>query len=43
MNSQTGTKSSRPQRRWDIDWLRVLAVVLLFFYHPARVFYNYGG
>lgn len=28
-----------PQRRWDIDWLRILAVVgLLVPYHTYRVF-----
>ena len=43
MSTQTATTSSKPQRRWDIDWLRVLAVLLLFFYHPARVFYTWGG
>lgn len=43
MSTQTASTSSKPQRRWDIDWLRVLAVLLLFFYHPARIFYTYGG
>jgi glucan biosynthesis protein C len=28
----------KKERRYDIDWLRVLAVLLLFFYHPARIF-----
>ncbi|RJP19751.1 MAG: acyltransferase [Candidatus Abyssobacteria bacterium SURF_5] len=26
------------QRRHDIDWLRILAVLLLFFFHTARIF-----
>jgi glucan biosynthesis protein C len=43
VNTQTASTSSRPQRRWDIDWLRVLAVLLLFYYHPARIFYTRGG
>ena len=29
---------ARPQRRHDIDWLRVLAVLLLFPFHTARIF-----
>ena len=28
----------KPQRRYDIDWLRVLAVLLLFPFHTARIF-----
>jgi glucan biosynthesis protein C len=43
VNTQTVNKSAKPQRRWDIDWLRVLAVLLLFYYHPARIFYSWGG
>lgn len=34
---------TKTNRRYDIDWLRVLAVLLLFFYHPARIFYLWGG
>jgi glucan biosynthesis protein C len=30
--------TDKPQRRWDIDWLRVLAVLLLFPFHTARIF-----
>ena len=29
-------------RRYDIDWLRVLAVLLLFYAHPARIFLTSG-
>jgi hypothetical protein len=38
--SQTGTevKAAKPGRRYDIDWLRVLAVLLLFPFHTARIF-----
>ena len=39
MNAQTVNKSVKPERRYDIDWLRVLAVLLLFYVHPARIFY----
>lgn len=28
------------QRRWDIDWLRISAVLLLFAFHAARIFDN---
>jgi glucan biosynthesis protein C len=39
MNTQTVNKSAMPQRRWDIDWLRVIAVVLLLVpYHTYRIF-----
>jgi glucan biosynthesis protein C len=32
----------KPQRRYDIDWLRIVAVLLLFYVHPAKIFYTYG-
>lgn len=38
MNSETSVERVKPQRRWDIDWLRVLAVLLLFPFHTARIF-----
>jgi glucan biosynthesis protein C len=38
MNAQNADKPVKPQRRWDIDWLRVLAVLLLFPFHTARIF-----
>ncbi len=41
MTTQTASTSTKPQRRWDIDWLRVLAVLLLFPFHVARIFNNY--
>jgi len=28
----------KPQRRYDIDWLRVLVMLVVFFFHPARFF-----
>ena len=42
MSTQTVSTSGKPTRRWDIDWLRVLATLLLFFIHPARIFYLWG-
>ena len=27
-----------PQRRWEIDWLRILLVLMLVPYHTARIF-----
>ncbi len=30
--------SIKPERRYDIDWLRLMAVFLLFFFHTARIF-----
>jgi peptidoglycan/LPS O-acetylase OafA/YrhL len=38
MTTQTVNKSVKPERRYDVDWLRVLAVLLLFPYHTARIF-----
>jgi len=41
MGSQTLEEtaiSTKPERRYDIDWLRLMAVFLLFFFHTARVF-----
>ena len=30
--------ASSPRRRYDLDWLRVLAVLVLVPYHTARIF-----
>lgn len=38
VTTQTANAPVKPPRRWDIDWLRVLAVLLLFPFHTARVF-----
>lgn len=43
MNTQTVNQSVQPQRRWDIDWLRVGATLLLFYFHSAKIFYLWGG
>jgi peptidoglycan/LPS O-acetylase OafA/YrhL len=37
MNAKPGT-----QRRYDLDWLRVFAILAVFFYHSAR-FFDLGG
>lgn len=31
---------TKSQRRYDLDWLRVLAVLLLIYFHTAAVFYT---
>jgi glucan biosynthesis protein C len=38
MTTETLDNRPKPPRRWDIDWLRVFAVLLLFPYHTARIF-----
>jgi glucan biosynthesis protein C len=38
VNPQNGAALALPQRRWDIDWLRVLVVLMLVPYHTARIF-----
>jgi glucan biosynthesis protein C len=35
------TKSTATQRRYDLDWLRVLAILSVFIYHSTR-FFNLG-
>ncbi|MBE7470706.1 MAG: acyltransferase family protein [Anaerolineales bacterium] len=42
MNSQNDTPLIRRQRRWDIDWLRVLATLAVFLFHCARFFNDEG-
>ena len=34
------TLSSNCERRYDLDWLRVLAVLLLIYFHTAAIFYR---
>ncbi|MHB8793273.1 MAG: acyltransferase family protein [Thermoleophilia bacterium] len=36
-----GDAAARPERRYEIDWLRMMAVFLLFFFHSARIFDPY--
>ncbi|MHA1525543.1 MAG: acyltransferase family protein [Promethearchaeota archaeon] len=31
-------KKIKSERRYELDWLRILAIILLFFYHSAKVF-----
>jgi peptidoglycan/LPS O-acetylase OafA/YrhL len=35
-------QEAKPSRRYDIDWLRVLAVLLLLPFHTARIFDTFG-
>jgi len=39
MNTQATTASTKPQRRWDVDWLRVIGTLLIFAYHSAAPFH----
>ena len=34
----SATPTTKPERRYDVDWLRLLAVFLLYTFHTARVF-----
>ncbi|QIR35352.1 acyltransferase family protein [Tolypothrix sp. PCC 7910] len=34
------TKNAESDRRYELDWLRVLAVLLLIYFHTAAVFYQ---
>lgn len=38
----SGTAAAQKERRYDIDWLRILAVLTLFVFHAARIFDIYG-
>jgi glucan biosynthesis protein C len=40
VSARASDKVGGPQRRWDIDWLRISAVLLLFAFHTARIFDN---
>jgi peptidoglycan/LPS O-acetylase OafA/YrhL len=42
VNAQTELESAPSTRRWDIDWLRVLATLLLFYFHAAKIFYQWS-
>jgi peptidoglycan/LPS O-acetylase OafA/YrhL len=42
IQSGTEVKAAKPARRYDIDWLRVLAVLLLFPFHTGRIFDTWG-
>lgn len=42
MNSRSNPSLIGPQRRWDIDWLRVLATLAVFLFHCARFFNDEG-
>jgi len=38
-----GQLVSKPDRRYDIDWLRLMAVFLLFFFHTALIFHPWSN
>lgn len=43
MNSADGTTTevtTKPERRYELDWLRVFAVLLLIYFHTAAIFYR---
>lgn len=42
--TQTGieVKAAKPARRYDIDWLRVIAMLAVFIYHCSRFFGTEG-
>ncbi len=42
MNTQFNSKLTTLPRRWDIDWLRVLATLAVFLFHCARFFNDEG-
>ena len=42
MNTQINSKLTTLPRRWDIDWLRVLATGAVFLFHCARFFNEEG-
>ena len=42
MNAQAELGSAPSTRRYDIDWLRVLATLLLFYFHSAKIFYQWS-
>jgi peptidoglycan/LPS O-acetylase OafA/YrhL len=42
MNTQINSKLMASPRRWDIDWLRVLATLAVFLFHCARFFNDEG-
>ena len=39
---ELGGRVNKPERRHDVDWLRFIAVFLLFFFHTARIFDIWG-
>jgi peptidoglycan/LPS O-acetylase OafA/YrhL len=39
---QSNTTPEKPQRRYDIDWLRVVAILAIFFFHCSRFFDTEG-
>lgn len=31
-------KNTKYERRYELDWLRIIAIILLFFFHSAKFF-----
>lgn len=40
MDDELCNANNQPKRRYDLDWLRVLAVILLIYFHTGAVFYT---
>ena len=34
-------EKTKPQRRYDLDWMRVLLILSVFLYHSGRVFHKW--
>jgi len=42
LNIEAGQSTGKLERRYEIDWLRLMAVFLLFFFHAACVFHPWA-
>jgi glucan biosynthesis protein C len=42
MSEESYVTTSRPERRYDIDWIRVFAMLSVFLFHCSRFFDHYG-
>lgn len=38
MSYETSTSRQKPERRYDLDWIRILGMATIFFYHCGRFF-----
>ena len=38
MSYETSTSRQKPERRYDLDWIRILGMGTIFFYHCGRFF-----
>lgn len=41
-SSQSSTTLALSQRRYDLDWLRVIAILTLLFYHTGMIYVSWG-